>query len=296
LNDTFFFSAPQLKRDPLGSARRQAMSNSVFLLLAMFTANLGGQLAGMTDSNGTFQYEFVRAESLPAIRGPTVIAIVQEPLDSALPDLRAVQAIASALGYDFVLASERVPRYASVSVPPGSAPAGTAIYLPDGRPSGYALVDPRRTHEFVRGLAATGALRRAFRAFRQSVWVNWYWQLWPVALLSAVLIVASLTPASQRKALWVPVTEAFAAISLALVAPSIIAQAANPFHNMLQRDVVAAFVLAVGVPLLVGWTAFLSQGASTAYRVLLPSAIAVCSIAASPLYALLIHCTSGDCL
>ena len=272
------------------------MSHSVFRFLAMFTASLGGQLVGVTDSNGTFQNELARAESLPAIRGPTVIAIVQEPLDSALRDLRRVQAIARALGYDFVLAPEHLPRYASVSFPPGSAPAGTAIYVPDGRSSGYALVDPRRTPEFVRGLAATGAVRRALRAFRRSELVNGYWQLWPVALLSAVLILASLTPASQRNALWVPLTVVCAAISLALVAPSIIAQAANPFYNMLQRDVVAAFVLAAGVPLLVSWAALLSQDGSTAYRVLLPSAVAVCSIAASPLYRLLIHCTSGDCL
>lgn len=175
---------------------------------------------------------------------------------------------------------------------------GTAVYIPDGGPSGYALIAPRRGPEFVRGLAPTPELRRWLRVFRRPPLLAWYLDLGPVALMSAALVIASLTSVVQRRRVWIPLSLVAAGLSLTLTAPVVLERAANPFHNMLQRDVIGSFILAAGIPLVVSSVAVALSGRPlrVAFRLLIPSIAGLLCIALSPLYALLIHCTSGDCL
>ena len=242
------------------------------------------------------QGEVVRADSIPVVVGPTVLAIIRGPLDSVAPALRRVREMASALGYTFVVAPETVPAYLPASHSGTGQPYGEAVYIPAGHPAGYALVSPSRTPEFVHGLAPTANLRRSLRGFLRPQLLAWYLDLWPIALLSAVVIVASLTSVVQRKEVWIGVSLAAGALSLALVAPTVLARWSNPFHNVLLRDVVALLVLAAGIPLLVSGTAFALADRHLAYRLLIPLIVSVACIAGSFLLLLLVHCTSGDCL
>src|SRR5207249_9841235 len=93
-----------------------------------------------------------RAASIPAIVRPTVLAIIRAPLDSVAPALHRVRDMASALGYTFVVAPETVPAYLPAVNSTTGQHFGTAVYIPDGQSSGYALVSPSRTPEFVHGL------------------------------------------------------------------------------------------------------------------------------------------------
>ncbi len=248
------------------------------------------------DSPRASQGSVVRADSIPVIVGPTILAIIRGPLDSVAPALHRVRDMASALGYTFVVAPETTPPYLPALNATTGQHFGTAVYVPDSQSSGYALVSPSRTPEFVRGFAPTANLRRSLRGFLRPELLAWYLDLWPIALLSAVVIVASLTSVVQRKEVWIGVSLAAGALSLALVAPTVLARWSNPFHNVLLRDVVALLVLAAGIPLLVSGTSFALADRHLAYRLLIPLIVSVVCIAGSLLFVLLVHCTSGDCL
>jgi len=254
-------------------------------------ATIGSQMPSAANTPSGSQGEVVRADSIPVIVGPTVLAIVPGKLDSVAPALRRVREMASALGYTFVVAPETVPAYLRTG-----QRSGIAVYIPDGQSSGYALVSPSRTPEFVRGLAPTANLRRSLRGFLRPQLLAWYFDLWPIALLSAVVVVASLTSVFQRKEVWIGISIAAGALSLALVAPTVLARWSNPFHNVLVRDVVALLVLAAGIPLLVSGTAVGLADRHLAYRLFIPFIVSVVCIAGSFLLLLLVHCTSGDCL
>ncbi len=275
------------------------MHGSLLVVTLASAATFAGPFAvSATAHFGTCQVRVARANTIPTIRGPTVIAVVHGPLDSVAKALDGVRAMASAFNYQFVIAPETIPAYVRAHEPGSGLWFETAVYVPADHLSGYALVSPSRTPEFVRGLAPTGQLRKALRDLRRPPLLALYLDFWPVAVASAVVVAASLTSAIRRKAIWIPLSLAAAGCSLAFVAPVIAAHAANPFRNMLQRDVVAALVLAAGVPLLVSLVAFLMSGRGVAllYRVIVPCVIAVVCIGTSPLYLLFVHCTSGDCI
>jgi len=204
--------------------------------------------------------------------------------------------MANAFGYTFVIAPETVPAYLPAAHSSTGQHFGTAVYVPDGQSSGYALVDGSHTPEFVRGLAPTATLRRSLRGFLRPELLAWYLDLWPIALLSAVVIVASLTSLIQRKEVWIGVSLAAGALSLALVAPTVLARWSNPFHNVLVRDVVAILVLAACIPLLASGTSFALADRQLAYRLLVPLIVSVVCIAGSFVLVVIVHCTSGDCL
>src|SRR5438034_8130854 len=64
-------------------------------------AAIGSQMPSAANTPSGSQGEVVRADSIPVIVGPTVLAIVPGKLDSVAPALRRVREMASALGYTF---------------------------------------------------------------------------------------------------------------------------------------------------------------------------------------------------
>ena len=253
--------------------------------------------AGPSSDPSAVDQVVTRSTSIPKVTGPTVLAVVVGPLDSVTGDLRKAQAAAKELGYQFIVAPESVPAYVSADDPASGLQYGTAVYVPADRPSGYALLG-RGGPEFVRGLAPTAEFRRALRATRRDPLLTWYFQLWPVALVSAWTIAAGLTNLVHRRAIWLAQAVAGAALSLALLAPVIQRNAANPFNNVIERDIVAFLVFAAGVPLIVSLIVALlaRRGTRLAYQIVLPAGVASLCIAVSPIYGLIVHCTSGDCL
>ena len=77
-----------------------------------------------------------------------------------------------------------------------------------------------------------------------------------------------------------------------------LAEASDPKNNMLARDVAGALLLAAGVPLVAGWLGARLAAAhkNPVLRSLAVLVISAIFLGASPIYFLIVHCTSGDCL
>src|SRR5262245_51059311 len=275
------------------------MLNQTLLLLVALAGGNDMHLPSWAGSEtDRFQSGVVRADSIPTIVGPTVIAIVHGSLDSVALALDDVRAMASALRYQFLIGPESLPPYVAAFDSVSGVHYEIALYVPADRPEGYSLISPRRAPEFARGFATTAELRRWLWMVRRPPLMAWYLDLWPVALLSGVLVAASVTPVISRWQIWILLSLVAAGLSSALVAPVVLARAANPFHNMLERDVIAILILAAGVPFLVGCVALAltRRHMRLVYRLLIACTVGFLGLAASPIYALFVHCTSGDCL
>jgi len=125
-----------------------------------------------------------------------------------------------------------------------------------------------------------------------------YFSLWPVGASSVIIAIAGMTTLVQDRRRWLVLSIATTLAGALLYAPSVLAEAADPVHNRLHRDVAGAFIFAIAIPLIVSRLSSIlarhSVGATT--RLLAALGTAFLCLLASPLYFLFVHCTSGDCL
>jgi hypothetical protein len=205
--------------------------------------------------------------------------------------------LADRLGYSLhVIAGDPPERILRVSEMSGEYFQYT--YIRSGVTVGYILAPAGGTPETVRG--AAGPLRLRWRVWlaESPEMFRYYLRLWPIAL--GVLLISSLTLSvvPKARANWTRTTRWITAAVAAAYLPLILGFAANPYNNVLGRDVVASLVIAVALPLLtgaIGWQ-LIRLGAHPVLRILVPLCIALPLLAVSPIAILLVHCTSLDCL
>src|SRR6266487_1154815 len=110
-----------------------SFSSACQSFVVALVATIGSQMPSAANTPSGSQGEVVRADSIPVIVGPTVLAIVPGELDSVAPALCRVREMWRALGYAFALAPDPVRAY----LRPGRR-SGIAVYVPEGESSGYA--------------------------------------------------------------------------------------------------------------------------------------------------------------
>jgi hypothetical protein len=95
----------------------------------------------------------------------------------------------------------------------------------------------------------------------------------------------------------------FAALALAVAAAAgalnvtiELAHQSNPSENILNRDIGAIAVLAFACPVVSGSFAVWFAHRSTLTRAAVATAVVAAFVFVAPLFVLVVHCTSGDCL
>ena len=128
--------------------------------------------------------------------------------------------------------------------------------------------------------------------------IELYLPLWPVAASCIFLALLAASSIARRRGHWLALTLAAVVFSLALYAPRVLAKASDPKNNMLARDVAGALFLATVLPLVAGWLGarLAAAGRSPVLRSLAILVLSAICLGVSPLYFLIVHCTSGDCL
>lgn len=125
-----------------------------------------------------------------------------------------------------------------------------------------------------------------------------YLSLWPIAASCTLLGLLSASSIVHRRRTWWTLTFAAVALSLALYVPWMSVEASDPKNNWLSRDIAGAIIFAAGLPLIAGWLGMRLAAAGTIPLLRSLGVLAIIGIllGASPMYFLLVHCTSGDCL
>jgi len=127
---------------------------------------------------------------------------------------------------------------------------------------------------------------------------SFYLSLWPVGAATVVIAIGAVSALVHNRRRWFFMSLAATLVGVLLYAPTVLAEAADPAHNRLHRDVAGAFIYATAVPVIVSWRSAIlaGRGVSPTHRLLAALGTALLCLATSPLYFLFVHCTSGDCL
>src|SRR2546430_11297128 len=77
---------------------------------------------------------------------------------------------------------------------------------------------------------------------------SFYLSLWPVGAATVVIAIGAVSALVHNRRRWFFMSLAATLVGVLLYAPTVLAEAADPAHNRLHRDVAGAFVYAIAVP------------------------------------------------